>query len=97
MQFPVSHPDDGLIDISIQEIVRFLCVVCHLCFYSGILRSVGNSCSTRWRAPRLAAPIGLLLCVHEPCMGDDLLMLFNRTDTSRRLHTVPNPSRRVAC
>lgn len=22
MQFPVSHPDDGLIDISIQEIVR---------------------------------------------------------------------------
>lgn len=24
MQFPVSHPDDGLIDISIQEVVRLV-------------------------------------------------------------------------
>lgn len=24
MQFPVSHPDDGLVDISIQEMVRFI-------------------------------------------------------------------------
>lgn len=38
MQFPVSHPDDGLIDISIQEIVCLLrAKLSRRMFYMGVL------------------------------------------------------------
>jgi len=47
MQFPVSHPDDGLVDISIQEMVRFIRTDLSVCFLHACLRSVGSSCSTR--------------------------------------------------
>ena len=96
MQFPVSHPDDGLIDISIQEIVRFIRTKSSVVLIHGYFRSEGNSCSTRWRVPTLAVPIGSAPCVHKLWMAGDLLILFNRTDTSKRLHTVPNLSRLVA-
>jgi hypothetical protein len=67
MQFPVSHPDDGLIDISIQEIVRCIRTKSSAVLLHRYLRSEGNSCSTRWKVLRLAVPIGSALCVYELC------------------------------
>ena len=69
MQFPVSHPDDGFIDISIQEIVRFTQNSCPpLISYVDFIRSAGNSCWTQWRVSSSAAPIGSALYVYEQTM-----------------------------
>lgn len=96
MQFPVSHPDDGLIDISIQEIVRFIRTKSSVVLLHWYLRSEGNSYWKRWKVLRLAVPIGSALCVYELWVSGNLLILFNRTDTSKRLHTVLNLSQLVA-
>lgn len=64
MQFPVSHPDDGLIDMSIQEVVRIILRNRFFWFLTWYLRLVGSSCSMEWRGPSSVVPIGSAPCVY---------------------------------
>lgn len=44
MQFPVSQPDDGLIDIAIQEIVRPIVVLAVKPLYHDYYRYPARTC-----------------------------------------------------
>lgn len=66
MQFPVSHPDDGYIDVVIQEHVsRFWCTCtwelisrCGGTRADAYVRRRGSRCSPRWTVPRWARTTG---------------------------------------
>ena len=60
MQFPVSHPDDGFIDVVIQETVReapILFVACSS-FVNNVYSRPARRCSRRWTAQRRARTTG---------------------------------------